>query len=75
MPITDADKLKEEYVRGVSCSNCFNKKTPDQKKRYADRQKQVDLAKLRNEKHIGASFQSCKKRLQYSPVLKDPNTL
>jgi UPF0176 protein len=45
----------------VSCPNCFNKKTPDQKKRYADRQKQVDLAKLRNEKHIGATLQSRKK--------------
>jgi len=61
MPITDADKLEEEYVRGVSCLNCFYEKTPDQKKRYADRQKQVDLAKLRNEKHIGAILQSSKK--------------
>ena len=61
MPITDEDKLEEEYVRGVSCPNCFNEKTPNQKKRYADRQKQVDLAKLRNEKHIGAIFQSSKK--------------
>ena len=61
MPITEADKLDDEYVRGVSCPNCFNTKTPDQKKRYADRQKQVDLAKLRNEKHIGATFQSSKK--------------
>ena len=61
MPITEADKLESEYERGVSCPNCFNKKTPDQKKRYADRQKQVDLAKLRNEKHIGATLQSTKK--------------
>jgi len=61
MPITDADKLKEEYERGVSCLNCFYEKTPEQKKRYADRQKQVDLAKIRNEKHIGASYQSSKK--------------
>jgi len=61
MPITEDDKLKEEYVRGVSCSNCFNIKTLDQKKRYADRQKQVDLAKLRNEKHIGAILQPNKK--------------
>ena len=61
MPITEADKLEPEYERGVSCPNCFNEKTPDQKKRYADRQKQVDLAKLRNEKHIGAIFQSSKK--------------
>ena len=61
MPIKEADKLEPEYERGVSCPNCFNEKTPDQKKRYADRQKQVDLAKLRNEKHIGAIFQSSKK--------------
>ena len=61
MPITEADKLESEYERGVSCPNCFNQKTPDQKKRYADRQKQVDLAKLRNEKHIGATLQSSKK--------------
>jgi UPF0176 protein len=61
MPITDKDKLEEEYVTGVSCPNCFNTKTPDQKKRYADRQKQIDLAKLRNEKHIGAVLQSSKK--------------
>ena len=26
MPITDADKHEVEYVRGVSCPNCFNKK-------------------------------------------------
>ena len=61
MPITDDDKLEKEYVKGVSCSNCFYEKTLDQKKRYADRQKQVDLAKHRNEKHIGAIVQSTKK--------------
>ena len=61
MPITDANKLEKEYVKGVSCSKCFYEKTHEQKKRYADRQKQVDLAKLRNEKHIGAIVQSRKK--------------
>ena len=61
MPITDFDKDSEHYQRGVSCPNCFNKKTPNQKKRYADRQKQVDLAKLRNESHIGPNFKSNKK--------------
>ena len=61
MPITDFDKDSEYYERGVSCPNCFNKKTNDQKKRYADRQKQVDLAKSRNQKHIGANFKLNKK--------------
>jgi UPF0176 protein len=45
MPITEADKLEEEYVRGVSCQIVLIQKHPDQKKRYADRQKQVDLGK------------------------------
>ena len=31
----------------------FNKKTEEQKSRYMSRQKQVDLAKVRNQKHIG----------------------
>ena len=61
MPITELDKNSEHYKRGISCPNCFNKKTPDQKKRYAERQKQVDLAKLRNEKHIGSNFASNKR--------------
>tara|TARA_B100001778_G_C18543983_1_gene609685 strand:- start:221 stop:1162 length:942 start_codon:yes stop_codon:yes gene_type:complete len=56
MPISESDKNSEHYEKGISCPNCFNNKTPDQKKRYAERQKQVDLAKLRNEKHIGANF-------------------
>ena len=61
MPINDFDKDSECYERGVSCPNCFNKKTPDQKKRYADRQKQIDLAKLRNENHLGPNLKSNKK--------------
>ena len=61
MPITDMDKLDKHYVKGVSCPKCFAKKSPNQKKRYAERQKQIDLAKLRNQKHIGAVSQTRKK--------------
>jgi len=53
MPITESDKLSSEYQRGISCHKCFHTKTADQKKRYADRIKQIDLAKQRNQKHIG----------------------
>jgi UPF0176 protein len=53
MPITDDDKDSLKYVRGVSCPNCHDHKSEDQKKRYADRQKQMDLARQRNKKHIG----------------------
>jgi len=53
MPITDKDKESEKYIRGVACPNCFDKTTEEQKSRYMSRQKQVDLAKKRNQKHIG----------------------
>jgi UPF0176 protein len=61
MPITDMDKLDKHYVKGVSCPKCYAKKSPNQKKRYAERQKQIDLARLRNQKHIGAVSQTRKK--------------
>ncbi|MBT3851012.1 MAG: rhodanese-related sulfurtransferase [Gammaproteobacteria bacterium] len=56
MPITEEDKTSKKFSKGISCPNCFDQKTPEQRKRYAERQKQVDLAKKRNEKHIGVSY-------------------
>ena len=53
MPITTKDKSSKKYIKGVSCSKCFDKKTKEQKSRYMSRQKQIDLAKKRNQKHIG----------------------
>jgi len=54
MPITKDDQLSIKYQRGISCPNCYDQKTPEQKKRYADRQQQIDLAKARNQKHLGS---------------------
>ena len=53
MPLDSLDKESEHYVKGISCSNCYNTKSNVQKKRYASRQLQVDLAKARDEVHIG----------------------
>ena len=53
MPITETDKTSQKYIRGVSCPNCYDQTTNEQKSRYMSRQKQVDLAKQRNQKHIG----------------------
>ena len=54
MPITEDDKLSAKFIRGVSCAYCFDDKTEEQKRRYMDRQMQIDLAKSRNQKHIGS---------------------
>ena len=53
MPITETDKTSQKYIQGVSCPSCFDQTTEEQKSRYMSRQKQIDLAKQRNQKHIG----------------------
>ena len=53
MPITEKDKESNKYIRGVACSKCFDETTDEQKSRYMSRQKQIDLAKERNQKHMG----------------------
>ncbi len=58
MPLKHEDTLLETYIHGVSCKYCHNKKSPESKKRYADRQKQIDLATQRGEKHIGSKPKS-----------------
>ncbi|PID42138.1 MAG: hypothetical protein CSB48_11430 [Proteobacteria bacterium] len=52
-PITEEDKKSEHYVVGVSCPHCFDKSTPEQKKRYAERERQIRLAEQRGEQHVG----------------------
>jgi UPF0176 protein len=54
MPITDEDMQHEHFVQGVSCPYCHDKTSAEQKARYAQREKQMQLAKMRNEAHIGA---------------------
>ncbi len=53
-PITEEDKQSPEYMKGVSCPRCYHQLTDDQKARFAERQKQIELARQRNEAHIGA---------------------
>ncbi len=53
MPITENEKKSDHYIKGVSCSSCFDKTSDKQKARYSSRQKQVEIAKKRNKRHIG----------------------
>ncbi len=54
LPITEADKASPHYEKGVSCPHCFGKVSESQKIRFMEREKQIELAKLRGESHIGA---------------------
>jgi len=55
-PILEEDKLKPEYQKGVSCHHCFDTLTNEQKARFAQREKQIELAKARGETHIGQDY-------------------
>jgi len=53
LPITEEDKLNEQYVQGISCHHCYGKTTDEQRERFREREKQVQLANARGKKHIG----------------------
>ena len=57
MPITEEEKKLDSYIEGISCLHCHNKVSDEQLKRFAQRQKQVKLAKARGESHIGSAAQ------------------
>ena len=53
MPITEDELNDDRYEEGISCLYCYDKTTKDKKERFESRQKQIELSKLRGEKHIG----------------------
>lgn len=61
-PLSAADKASEHFVEGVSCPHCHDKHTPEQKQRFAERQKQIELARQRAERHIGVRVEEKKAR-------------
>ncbi len=54
LPITEVDKASDKYQQGVSCPHCYGKVSAEQKARFIEREKQMALARLRGEAHIGA---------------------
>ena len=58
MPITEQDKQREEYQPGVSCQHCLGAQSPEQRQRYAERERQIELAQRRGEEHLGHSVQA-----------------
>ena len=50
-PVSIKDKKSKSYEEGVTCPNCFNKLTKDQKSRFRMRQSQVYKAKQSGKKY------------------------
>ena len=56
MPIGDDDMKSKKYSEGISCPHCYAAHSKERKERFAERQKQIKLAKIRNEKHLGKTY-------------------
>ncbi|OBT11768.1 hypothetical protein A9267_03865 [Shewanella sp. UCD-FRSSP16_17] len=54
MPITQEEMQTDAYVQGVSCPHCIDKISDEQRQRFIERERQVQLAKQRGEAHIGS---------------------
>ena len=54
MPICSDDKASPYYSPGVSCPHCHDVTSAEQKRRFADRQRQTELARRRGTRHVGA---------------------
>ena len=52
-PITDEDKQNPVYEEGICCPRCHDRITPEQRTRFAERHKQMQLAKGRGKSHMG----------------------
>ncbi len=53
-PLGEEAKASPDYVEGVSCPKCIDEHTEERRRDFAERQKQIELARTRGEKHIGA---------------------
>jgi UPF0176 protein len=53
MPLTATDRASPLYEPGISCPHCHGVRSEDDRARYAERQRQVELADRRGEEHIG----------------------
>ncbi|MGD2168532.1 MAG: rhodanese-related sulfurtransferase [Gammaproteobacteria bacterium] len=52
-PLSEEECSDSRYVRGSCCPKCHDSLTDKQLERFAERQKQVDLAHQRGERHLG----------------------
>ncbi len=53
-PILPEDVKRPEYEPGVSCHRCINETSEQDKSRFRERQKQIQLARKRGEVHMGS---------------------
>ncbi len=72
LPITAVQMQHEKYARGISCEFCFDQQTPEQRERFSQREKQMQLAESRGDVHLGGdAIDTINKRRQQKRELRD----
>ncbi|MEC8642189.1 MAG: hypothetical protein VXZ67_04695, partial [Pseudomonadota bacterium] len=55
MPLAPEDLEHENYAPGVSCHHCHDSMDAERRRRLAERQRQIALARARGTAHLGAA--------------------
>lgn len=61
-PLSPEDRKSDKYTEGISCAHCHDTLTEERVSSLQERQKQIKLAKMRNQKHLGSTIHRQKKK-------------
>ena len=53
LPVSPAQRLEPSYREGISCSHCIDRFSDADRERFAERQRQMHLARERGQQHLG----------------------
>ena len=53
LPVSPAQRLQPSYREGISCPHCIERFTDSDRQRFAERQRQMQLARERGQRHLG----------------------
>jgi len=53
MPLSEEDRKSDRFEKNVSCPKCYDRLTPARRASLEERGRQIELAAVRGEKHIG----------------------
>lgn len=70
MPLTADEQGSPHYQVGVSCPHCYADQDAQQRRRYQEREKQVELAEQRGEQHLGAEMETLAAERKQQKLLK-----
>ena len=62
-PVSPEDMESEYYEKGVSCPRCHDKISESRRKSLEERNKQIKLAKKRNQPHLGVDQKTLKRTI------------